>query len=72
MKDQEKNIVDPAKRDAKHQPDSIANREHTDVKKLKKNQGIPNSGGQTANETDNKQSNVNRGNQSSEKRGKEN
>lgn len=72
MKDQEKNFVDPAKRDGKHQPDSISNRKHTDVKELKKNQGIPNSGGQTANQTDNKQSNVNRGNQSPDKQGKEN
>jgi len=72
MKNQEKNIVDPAKRDDKHQPDSTSAREHTDVKKLKKNQGIPNSGGQGANQTDNKQSNVNRGNQSPGKQGKEN
>lgn len=71
MKDQEKNIVDPAKRADKNQPDSTSDREYTDVKKLKKSQGIPNSGGQTANQTDNKQSNVNRGNQSSEKQGKD-
>lgn len=72
MKKEEKNIVDPAKRDVKDQPDSIADRGHTDVKKLKKTQGIPNSGGQGADQTDNKQSNVNRGNQSSEKQGKNN
>lgn len=72
MENKQKNTPDPAKREKRQGHDSIADREHTDLKTMKKNQGIPNSGGQGANQTDNKQSNVNRGNQSPEKQGKEN
>jgi len=72
MKKKEENAVNPAERKGMQHPESTADRKFTDIKEMNKNQGIPNSGGQTANQTDNKQGNVNRGNQSSGKQGKEN
>jgi len=78
MKNPEKNQVNPAERNhvnpdqrekAPH-PNSTADRAHTDIEKMSKSHTIPNSGGQTANQTDNKQGNVNRGNQNPDKQGK--
>ena len=62
--------VNPADRKGTQHPKSTSDREHVDIKKMNKNQGIPNSGGQNSFQTDNKQSNVNRGNQSPDKQGK--
>jgi len=66
------NSVNPADRKGVQHPTSTSDREHSDIKKMNKNQGIPNSGGQNSFQTDNKQSNVNRGNQSPDKQGKKN
>jgi len=64
--------VNPADRKGTKHPNPTSDREHVDIKKMNKNQGIPNSGGQNSFQTDNKQSNVNRGNQSPDKQGKNN
>jgi len=65
------NKINPKQGKGIPQPHPTSDRKHTDVKKII-NQGVPNAGGQTANQTDNKQSTVNKGNQSPNKRGKEN
>ncbi|TCK79526.1 hypothetical protein [Albibacterium bauzanense] len=64
--------VNPADRKGTQHPKSTTDREHSDIKKMNKNQGIPNSGGQYSFQTDNKQGNVNRGNQNPDRQGKKN
>jgi len=66
----ERNDVNPATRDKSPKPDTTADRGLTDIEKISKSHTIPNSGGQSANQTDNRQSTVNRGNQDSNKRGR--
>lgn len=68
----DRNSVNPATREKAPHPDSTADRGHTDIEKISKSHTIPNSGGQSANQTDNKQSTVNRGNEDSNKRGRGN
>jgi len=70
MKNKENNSVNPEDRKGVKHPGSTSDQEHISIKHVKSNPGIPNSGGQNANQTDNKQGNVNRGNQSPDKQGK--
>ena len=51
---------------------TTADRQYNSVKDAKKQQGISNSGGQTANQTDNKQATVNKGNTDPNVEGKNN
>jgi len=82
MKDKEKNIINPpqsndvipqsSNREKGTKADTTADRGHTDTERISRSHTIPNSGGQSSNQTDNKQSTVNRGNTDPNVRGKDN
>jgi hypothetical protein len=82
MKEKEKNIINPPQsndvipqagnREKSPKADTTADRGHTDTERISRSHTVPNSGGQSANQTDNKQSTVNRGNSDPNVRGKDN
>ena len=70
MKNQPENHPGHPKGVGKPQGGSTSDRAFKDTTQELKKHGVSNSGGQLSNQTDNKQSNVNRGNQSPDVQGK--